>query len=472
MNKYKYLLKNIGLLTISNFGTKILSFLLVPLYTKILTTSEYGTYDLMNTGVQLLVPILTINIYDTVMRFVMDDDNNIVKIFTIGVKITFGGCLILGGISLLISKISIIKFETQYLQYFWSLFVTNSIYLLFSALARGVGKIKELAFAGVISTFSICLFNILFLVYFKMGINGYMQANILGLIIPCVYLLITVNIRRYFTTDKTDKQLLHSMQKYSYPLIFNSISWWINSFFGRVIITWFCGVNVTGVYAAAYKIPSLLNTMQGIFSQAWQLSAVNEFDPEDSGGFFSKTYNIYNVVLLFLCSFLLIFSRVISKILFSNDFYIAWRFVPWLLISVIFGSLSGHLGGVFLAVKDSKIYGVSTMYGAISNIIISIILVKKFGAIGAAISTTFVYFFIWIIRIKNVKKIIKLKINLKKDIFAYFLLVVQAIILERYDALIAIYINLCVFLLIVLLYIKFLLIIFNTLKQILINRKV
>lgn len=43
MKKYKYLFKNVGLLTISNFGSKILSFLLVPLYTSLLTTGEYGT---------------------------------------------------------------------------------------------------------------------------------------------------------------------------------------------------------------------------------------------------------------------------------------------------------------------------------------------------------------------------------------------------------------------------------------------
>lgn len=46
MGKYKYLFKNIGIMTISNFGTKILSFLMVPLYTNLLSTSEYGTYDL------------------------------------------------------------------------------------------------------------------------------------------------------------------------------------------------------------------------------------------------------------------------------------------------------------------------------------------------------------------------------------------------------------------------------------------
>ena len=50
MANYRYLAKNIGVLAISNFATKILSFFLVPLYTSILSTSEYGTYDLFHEG--------------------------------------------------------------------------------------------------------------------------------------------------------------------------------------------------------------------------------------------------------------------------------------------------------------------------------------------------------------------------------------------------------------------------------------
>ena len=73
---YKYLFKNIGLLTISQFGTKLLSFLLVPLYTNILNTTEYGTYDLFNTTVNLLIPIVTLNIADSILVFTLDKTKN------------------------------------------------------------------------------------------------------------------------------------------------------------------------------------------------------------------------------------------------------------------------------------------------------------------------------------------------------------------------------------------------------------
>ena len=85
-NRYKYLIKNTGILTISSFSTKILTFLMVPLYTSVLTTEEYGTYDLAVSTVSLLIPILSVNIVDGVMRYSMDSRYDRADIFSIGLR--------------------------------------------------------------------------------------------------------------------------------------------------------------------------------------------------------------------------------------------------------------------------------------------------------------------------------------------------------------------------------------------------
>lgn len=86
MNRYRYLLKNIGLLTLSSFATKLLSFFLVPLYTNILSTTEYGTYDLFNTTIGVLLPILTLNIQEAVMRFSIDSKYDRKSIVTVAAR--------------------------------------------------------------------------------------------------------------------------------------------------------------------------------------------------------------------------------------------------------------------------------------------------------------------------------------------------------------------------------------------------
>ena len=74
MSKYKELLGNIGLLTISNLGSKVLSFLLVPLYTSYLSTGDYGIFDNYTTAISLVAPILTLCIANGVMRFCLDEE--------------------------------------------------------------------------------------------------------------------------------------------------------------------------------------------------------------------------------------------------------------------------------------------------------------------------------------------------------------------------------------------------------------
>src|SRR5699024_10406208 len=93
VGKYKYLLKNMGLMTISNFASKILSFLLVPLYTTVLTTQEYGTYDLYTTTAFLLIPLFSVCISDAVLRFTLDKEKDPKDIFSISIVFYLRACV-------------------------------------------------------------------------------------------------------------------------------------------------------------------------------------------------------------------------------------------------------------------------------------------------------------------------------------------------------------------------------------------
>ena len=83
MDKLKYLFKNIGFLAVSQFGIKLLNFFLVPLYTSVLTTEEYGTYDLFHTTVALLIPFLTLNIRESTLRYSLGKEHDKKQVFSI-----------------------------------------------------------------------------------------------------------------------------------------------------------------------------------------------------------------------------------------------------------------------------------------------------------------------------------------------------------------------------------------------------
>lgn len=450
MKKYKYLFKNVGLLTISNFGSKILSFLLVPLYTSMLTTGEYGTYDLYVTTASLMAPVLTLNIVDSVMRFSLDENSKKNEVFTVGFRDVLRAVAVFIVLVAVNYGFGIIDVFNQYPIYFILYFVLSIFYDLLSQFSRGMEQILDLAIAGIMNSASLLLFNILFLTVLKMGLSGYFLANCLGFAIPIIYLAIRLKIWNKIVFKFESKSIKKEMEKYSTPIIFNTISWWINNVSDRYVVTWICGVADNGVYSVAYKIPSILNAFQSIFSQAWTLSAVKEFNDEGAK-FYSEIYKLYNVGMVIICTVLIAADRIIAKILFANEFFKAWEYAPFLMISVVFGALSGLLGGIFSAAKDSKAYAKTTVLGAIINTVLNIVLVWKMGPIGAAVATMVAYIVVWIARIIESRKIIKININFKKDSISYIFLIVQSVLMVCVnDTLIRYIIQLAAVLLIVL----------------------
>ena len=428
-NKSKYLFKNIGILTIAQFGSKFISFLLVPLYTNILTTEEYGIYELAYTTITLLIPFVTLNIAESTIRFSLDENEDKKKVFTISIKYLLIGTTIVAGLLVINNVFNIVKISKYLVFLIFVIYIVQSLGSVLSGFARGLDKVADMAISGVLSSGVIVLSNILFLVIFKWGLIGYFLANCFGPLVQCIYLWYRVNCKNYILKYPFGIDIEREMISYSKPMIANATAWWINSASDRFIVTFFCGVAVNGIYSIGYKIPSILAAFTNLFNSAWTLSAVRDYDSNDQDGFFTKMYSLYNYVVTLVCSVILVLSRFFASLLFAKDFYDCWIYIPWLLMSNLFCALAGYIGGIFSAVKDTKMFAKSTVIGAIINILLNILLVRYIGALGAALSTLISYIAIWVIRYKGVIKYIKMKIKLVRDIVAYTLLLIQGLLL-------------------------------------------
>ena len=403
MNKYKYLFKNIGLLTLSSFATKLLSFFLVPLYTNILTTTEYGTYDLFNTTVGVLLPILTLNVQDAVMRFAMDSKSNRKAIISVAMKILLVANTVVAVGLIVNAAFGISSLVKDYSIFFFLMFFMQSLSGVVTYYIRGIDKIADLSVSSVlVSAFTIGC-NIVFLAVFHWGLTGYFLANIIGPLVQSLYLIARsrlihdTDLRADFSEEK------RAMLDYCKPMIANSVAWWVNNTSDRYVVIFFCGLAENGIYSVASKIPSILNIFQSIFSQAWTLSAVKDFDPEDKNGFFANTYRAYNCLMVLLCSAIIVADKILAHSLYAKDFFVAWKYVPWLTIAIVFGSLSGYIGGFFSAVKNSKIFAQSTVVGAVSNIVLNLVMTPFMGALGAAIATAVCYFVVCFLQGANIR---------------------------------------------------------------------
>lgn len=396
--KYKYLLKNTGLLTISNFASKILVFLLVPLYTSVLSTAEMGIYDLIVSTISLLYPILTFNIVDGVMRFAMDKAYEKSQVALVGIRyITMSAVVIAMG---LIPCHYIKLFQSihgiEYLIFLYYLSYTLNQY--FIQLAKGMEKVKHMAVAGIISTVMMLGGNILGLLILNMGLTGFFLANILAQAVPAIYYYFALHFYSFFKGVKYDKELNRAMMSYCLPLIFSTVGWWINSASDRYVVTALCGVSVNGILSVAYKIPSIINTVFGMFGQAWQISAIKEYGKKDSIKFYADSFMFINLMMCVGCASIIVLSKPLARLLYAKEFYAAWQYAPFLVVSTVFNTASGLIGPMLSAVKDSKSMARSAIYGAGTNIFLNIVLVYFWGAQGAAIATAISAFIIYYVR--------------------------------------------------------------------------
>lgn len=400
----KYLFKNMGILTISNFASKILVFLLVPLYTSVLSTEEYGKYELVISTVTLLYPILTANMVDGVMRFTMDEKWQSEDAASIGMRYVvlsialFGAGLLASWYFGIFPSLGGLR---AYVFIYYACYVLNQYFI---QLAKGMERIRDMGIAGVMTTCVMVVANIVFLFILKMGLNGFFIANTLGQAISVFYFVTVLWHWRFPRRIAMGGELEKQMLIYSVPLIFTALGWWANSTADKYIVAFICGIAANGLLSVAYKIPSIISTVQSIFIQAWQISAIKEYDRDDAPTFYGRAFSYVNMAISLICSALIFLSKPLARILYANDFYEAWRYVPFLLVSSVINCASGFIGPILSAKKDSKSMAASAICGTIMNVGLNIILVHFMGIQGATIATAMSSFAIYVIRREATRK--------------------------------------------------------------------
>lgn len=426
MNRYKKLISNTIIFGIGTFGSKILVFLLMPLYTRVLTKADYGVVDLIIQTSNLLIPIVSLGIANAVIRFGLDKSVKKSDVFSIGLITILSGFVIFLIFIPVLSRITYISGHTALIYIF---VLMSCLRTLCSQFVRAKEYVKLYAVDGVISTITIILFNVLFLIVFKLGIIGYVLAIVMSDMLSSLFLFWAAKLNRYVRLSGINKDIAKSMIKYSIPLIPATIFWWITNVSNRFIVAYVLGSEANGIYAVSYKIPTIIVLISNIFMDAWQMSAVTEENKLSREKFFSKVFNIYQSVLFLSASGIILFSKVITKILVSDTFYLSWRYIPFLVLATTFSCLVTFLGSVYMVEKKSILTLSTTVVGAIVNVALTFLLIYKFEVYGAAFATLVSYLIVFILRANNTKNFINIKWNASKIILNFFIVLCQSFIM-------------------------------------------
>lgn len=424
MNKYTKLFNNSIIFFIGSFGSKLIIFVMLPLYTNKLSPEEYGTVDLMQTSINLLIPVVTMELGQAALRFSIEkntlEQQN--KIFS---SIKFHGILSTILIMLTYPILKYFQIFNGYTILFVLLLMIRVYDNLFTQFIRGIGKVKEFAVNGILLSVFTVFFNIILLVYFNLKVEGFILSLILATTVSLVYIFWCVDGVSRIKNFSFDASLYKNMITFSLPIIPNSAMWWVINGSTKYFVLFFVGASANGIYAVATKIPTIISMVTSIFTQAWQLSSFEEFDSEDSNDFYSKIFGLYSSLLFLAGSFLLLILKPFLHIIISVEFYQSIEIVPILILGVIYQSFSSFLGTNYTAAKRTQGTFYTSVFSGIISIAFSFVLVPKFGLLGASISTLISFVSMFVFRYFDTRKFVKLKIYFKTFYLTNFVYLIQ-----------------------------------------------
>lgn len=428
IEKERKLAKNTFWFAFGTLSSKVIAFLIVPFYTSILSQEEYGIADLITTTVSLLFPFFSLIITEAVFRFVLDKKGNDVFIFNFGLRIIFWGSIIVSFLSFFIFRL--IPLVRDYWHLFILYYVISSICTLETEYIKGKEQVVVLSVVNIIQTLLFVGLNIVFLLFFKLKVSGYLLSFIISNFVSCIILFFGGKLKDIITFKHLEStSLRREMLSYSTPMIANSAMWWVTNFSDRYMVSFIISASANGLLSIAYKIPSMLSVAIGVFMSAWQLSVVDDFDNEKGKRFFIRVYKLYNEALLFISTILICSSKLLGRYLYSAGFFPAWRLSTLLIIGSLFHSLSGFLGTVFTTVKNTKMLFYSTASGAVINLILNYILIKYIGTVGAVIATVSSYFLTYLIRRISINKYLCVNVGSLKFLISYIMLVICSVLM-------------------------------------------
>lgn len=400
--RYRNLFRNTVILGLGTFGSKILVFFLLPLYTAYLTPEMYSAADLISQLSNLLIPLACLGITDGVFRFTMDRERDRREVFTTGFFILLGGSLLFGALS------PILLLSDTFGDYAWLIVcyvLAADFHALCAQYLRAQGKTTLFAVQGILNTALTILLNIIFLIPMRMGVLGYVLSVVIADTLMTLFLFLYARLYRDIRPSRFRWQTARILLSYSIPMIPTTIFWWITSVSDRYLVNAICGDTINGLYSAAYKIPTLLTLLCTVFIEAWQLSAVCDSEQQSERiPFFSQVFRGFQGLMFLACSVLIAFSQIGTKILFADAYFDAWVYIPVLLIATVYSALVTYFGSVYFVAKKSILSFLTAMLGAVTNILLNLILIPEYGAQGAAIATFVSYFVVYILRAVNTRR--------------------------------------------------------------------
>lgn len=393
MNK---LLKNTIFYSLGEICPRIISFLLLPIYTQYLSTSDYGILAYTNTVVSFLYVLGALALNSYVLRYYFIHTEESQRKQMIG---SIYGTIFLMNLLILLLAYATLPHAIGYfhLQIPWDPYFKLAILVnfldSFSIIPLVIYRVRQQA------QFFVCLslgrtllqvvLNIYFIVFLESGLIGYYYAAILAYL---PFLFVYLGIIRKYASFKIRFSYVSEGLKYALPLLPGSLAYLILSVSDRLILERNVAISEIGIYNVAFTLSLALNIVIQSGYKAIEPEIFKRYSSPDYYKFLRKVQSLFFVVIYVAGLGLTLFSQEVFYYFTAEPFHNAYKFVPILIIGVIMTGQNVIYGGVLSAERKTKVVGMATLCGAITSVSLNIFLTPVWGVTAAALSSALSFF--------------------------------------------------------------------------------
>lgn len=391
------LIKNGAYYTLGTFILQGINFLTLPLYTRILTTRDFGITSLYTAWQSVVVIFLCLQSFSTIQNAKVSYEDEEYREYNSNIVVLsfisfFIFAVIIMGFSKQFSKLSGLSVNLIFLMLLHSFFTLGVTFK--NTILRFDGKAEKQLFISMFYT----IFNVGLSLFFITSVPSIEKATgkILGAVIPSIilggYFYLEIILKKKPTFKKEHFIFCLTL---GLPLILHNLSHIVLTSSDRMMIEKFIGLEETGIYGFTYTIGTILSTAAGAFGSAWVPWYFQKLKNEshDEIKIYSKNY--LDFFTLVTVGFIFI-SPEIVRFMGSPDYWIGKYFLPWIIFGCYFIFLYSFPVNYEFYVKKTNYIALGTSLSAVINLVLNYIFIEKYGSFGAALTTLASYFFLFI----------------------------------------------------------------------------
>lgn len=406
----------------------ILGFVSIPIFTRLFSPENYGTYVLVVSTVSILINITTGWLSMSVIRFypaynlnsrINEFQGNIMSLSLISIIIV--SSVSLGVLYLIRDHISI---NFRYLMQFGIIFLAfNSLFQLLLSFLRIERRVNSYGLFSIWYSVAGLILGLMFVGILGYNVEGLLWGQIISifLAIPLLWKIGLKNFSRKFFSISS--LMTSEIAKYSFPLVIGNIAAWVLNLGDRYIIEFFRGSHEVGVYSASYMLSEktiiFLFHMFKIASDPIGINIWEKEGKEKSRKFLNKLAKYYLLALVPAVIGLSVLAKPIITVLVAKEYHEGYRSIPFIALGSFFLGLQQRFLFILQLHKKTLFTLLIIAFSGLINVGLNILLIPIYGYMAAAVTTLISYaillllmiitsrrFFVWSFPFKSLIKAI------------------------------------------------------------------